>query len=140
MTTCAPLGAWSTASMMPQGWAWEHTVPVPSGAAYRVVAAWAEGTGLTAATAARTVTTTIWFRMLCHATQVAAQKSVAWTRGSIHLLHAQRPQGARRQGHPRQRDAVVPAWREDRRGRAERRRQVQRAEDHGRPGHRIERR
>ena len=56
--------------------------------------------------------------------------------GAVHLLDAQGAQGARRQGHPRRRHAGVPARREDRRGRPERRRQVQRAQDHGRAGHR----
>ena len=44
------------------------------------------------------------------------------------------PEGVRRQGRPRRRHAGVPARREDRRGRAERRRQVHPAADHGGPG------
>ena len=52
--------------------------------------------------------------------------------GAVHLLDAQGAQGARRQGHPRRRHARVPAGREDRRGRPQRGRQVQRAQDHGR--------
>ena len=50
------------------------------------------------------------------------------------------PQGARRQGHPRRRHPGVPARREDRRRRAERRGQVDRAEDHGRAGPALQRR
>ena len=52
--------------------------------------------------------------------------------GSVHLHHGPCPQGARRQGDPRQRHPVVPARRQDRRRRPERRRQVDGPEDHGR--------
>ena len=57
----------------------------------------------------------------------ARETSTRTASGSVHLHDAQGPQGARRQGHPRRRDAVVPARRQDRRRRPERRRQVDRA-------------
>ena len=61
-------------------------------------------------------------------------------RGGVHLQHAEGPQGARRQGHPRRRVAELPARCEDRCRRPERCRQVHRAEDHGRAGARQQRR
>ena len=59
--------------------------------------------------------------------------------GSVHLHDGQCAQGARRQGDPRRRHPGVPARREDRRRRPERRRQVDRAQDHGRPGAALQR-
>ena len=60
--------------------------------------------------------------------------------GSVHLHDVQGAQGARRQGDSRRRHPVVPARREDRRRRPERRRQVQRPQDHGRAGPGVQRR
>ena len=50
----------------------------------------------------------------------------------IYQMH-QGPQGARRQGHPRRRHAVVLPRRQDRRRGAQRHGQVHPAQDHGRP-------
>ena len=55
-------------------------------------------------------------------------------RGPVHLRPGKGAQGARRQGRARQRDAELPAGRQDRCGRPERRRQVQPPQDHGRAG------
>ena len=60
--------------------------------------------------------------------------------GSVHLLDGPCAQGARRQGDPRRRHPGVPARRQDRRRRPQRRRQVDGPQDHGRHGDRLQRR
>ncbi len=70
----------------------------------------------------------------------ARRLPIGWRNGAVHLPDAQGAQGPRRQGHPRRRHAGVPAGREDRRRRAQRRRQVDGAEDDGRPRAALERR
>ena len=64
---------------------------------------------------------------------------IACLHARVHLHHDQGSQGARRQGHPRRRDDVVLPRRQDRRGRAQRRRQVDDPQDHGRAGPAVER-
>ena len=66
--------------------------------------------------------------------------SIALPHGRVHLRHVACPQGPRRQGHPRRRHPVLPARRQDRRRRPQRRRQVDGPEDHGRPGPALQRR
>ena len=60
--------------------------------------------------------------------------------GGVCVHPAQCAQGPWRQGRPRQRHAVVPARREDRRRRPQRHRQVDAAQDHGRARARQQRR
>ena len=71
---------------------------------------------------------------------LARRRKASKPSGSVHLLHGPCPQGARRQGDPRQRHPGVPPRRQDRRRRPERRRQVDRPQDHGRQGAGLQRR
>ena len=74
------------------------------------------------------------------AAPAAAPAPVGWGHGAVHLPDAEGPQGRRRQGHPRRRHAGLLPGRQDRRARAERRRQVDGAEDDGRARPAVQRR